>query len=227
MMLPVLITLAFALSQAPPAASPTITFKFENPQLQPATYSLEIHEDGSGRYKSVPAAQTPDTAIPSGPTDEIMPQPLDREVKIGDPLRAQLFAAARSHHFFAIACEAPKIRVAFTGKKTLTYSGKDGQGSCTYNYSRDEQLNHIAEQLEAVAFTLEEGQRIALQHEHSRLALDAELEALQEAASSGRALEIGNIAPQLQSIVDDEEILLRARKRAKALLGGSGGTEGR
>jgi hypothetical protein len=223
MMLPVLITLAFGLWQAPAAAgtSPTIVFQFENQQLQPAAYSIEIHEDGSGHYKSMPATPTPGTTIASDPSDEIAPQPQDRAIKISEPLRGQLFAAARSHHFFAIACEAPKSHVAFTGKKTLAYSAADGHGSCTFNYSRDESLNRMVDQLEAVAFTLEEGQRITVQHQHSRLALDAELETLEDAARNGRALEMQNIAPQLQSIVDDEEILLRARKRAKALLGGS------
>jgi len=221
-----LFTLFLALAQSPAPAPSTIVFQFDDPQLQPSSYSIQIHEDGSGRYKSTPAAPTPGATVPSDSADDILTsQPQDREIKIGDPLRSELFAAARSHHFFAMTCEAPKNHVAFTGKKTLTYSGPDGQGSCTYNYSRDDQLNRIAEDLEAVAFTLEEGQRLALQHEHSRLALDAELETLQDSAKGGRALEIENIAPQLQAIVDDESVMLRARKRARALLAGNSSTD--
>jgi hypothetical protein len=195
----------------------TFTFKFENPQLQPASYILEIHEDGSGHYKSVPGVPAPD----SFSTDGVAPQAIDREIKISDILRTKLFSTARSHHYFAIACEATKLHVAFTGKKTLTYSGPDGQGSCTYNYSQDEELNRLADEMEAVSFTLEEGQRIASQLQHSRLALDAELETLQDAAKNGRAVELENIAPQLQSVVDDEAVLERARRRAKMLLGGN------
>jgi hypothetical protein len=228
MILTSLAALTFFLSQiSAPAPSPapstvvaTIVFQFENAQLQPASYSLEIREDGLGHYKSMPAAPAPETAVPSGPADEITPQPVDREIRVSEPLRSQLFAAARSHHFFAMVCEATKIHVAFTGKKTLTYSGADGHGACTYNYSQDAQLNHIADELVSVAFTLEEGKRLAVEQEHSRLALDAELETLQDAARSGGALEIANIAPQLQFIVDDEQVLLRARKRAKELLAG-------
>jgi hypothetical protein len=227
MMLNTLAMLALAFLQTPAnsPASATISFQFENAQLQPASYSLEIHEDGSGHYKSAPGVPTPGAGVDAGPADYITPQALNREIKVSEPLRSQLFAAARSHHFFAMECEATKLHVAFTGKKTLTYSGTDGRGSCTYNYSKDDQLNRLAEQMEAIAFTLEEGQRMALQHEHSRLALDAELETLQDAAKSGRALEIENIAPQLQSIAEDEEVLLRARRRARMLLGG--GTDGR
>jgi hypothetical protein len=203
---------------SPPSAAATIVFGFENPQLQPSSYSIEIHEDGSGHYKSMPAPPTPGTTIASASEDFINPQPMNREIRIADPLRSQLFAAARSHHFFAIQCEAPKIHVAFTGKKSLTYSGPDGHGSCTYNYSHDPELNRLADALVAIAFTLEEGQRLTVEHEHSPLALDAELESLQDAARGGRALQIENIAPQLQSIAIDEAVLVRARKRAGALL---------
>ncbi len=220
-----MLALAFLQTPANAPASATISFQFENAQLQPASYSLEIHEDGTGHYKSTPGNPTPGTGVDAGPADYITPQALNREIKLSEPLRSQLFAAARSHRFFAMECEATKLHVAFTGKKTLTYSGTDGRGSCTYNYSKDDQLNRLAEQMEAIAFTLEEGQRMVLQHEHSRLALDAELETLQDAAKNGRALEIENIAPQLQSIADDEEVLLRARRRAKLLLGG--GADGR
>jgi len=213
MMFPILALLALTVSTATDAAS-TVTFRFENPQLQPASYSLEIHEDGSGHYKSVPG--TP--AVDSFSTDVVAPQPLDRAIKVSDALRNQLFSAAHSHRYFATACEATKLHVAFTGKKTLVYSGADGQGSCTYNYSQDDLLNRISDEMQAVSFTLEEGQRIALQLQHSPLALDAELETLQDAAKSGRALEIQNIAPQLQSVADNESVLERARKRARALL---------
>lgn len=218
----VLAVFVLSLSQAPAAsqaASPaSIVFAFENPQLQPASYKIEIHADGSGRYKSAPGAPATDGIATPDAADQITQRPMEREIRISDGLRSQLFAAAHSHRYFAIACEATKVHVAFTGKKVLTYSGPDGQGSCTYNYSQDEQLNRIADELEAVAFTLEEGERLAVQHEHSRLALDAELETLQEAARAGRALEFGNIAPQLQSIADDEEVMLRARKRARSLI---------
>jgi hypothetical protein len=219
MILPAIHLLAIAFFQTAPSA--TIVFGFEDAQLQPAAYSIEVHEDGTGRYKSTPAPPTPETTISSPPEDNITPPAQDREIRIGDSLRAELFAAARSHHFFAITCEPNNSHVAFTGKKTFTYSGADGHGSCTYNYARDPELNRLAVDMIAVAFTLEEGQKLAIEHQHSRLALDAELESLQDAARDGRALEIQNITPQLKAIAEDEEVLLRARKRANALLAGA------
>jgi hypothetical protein len=77
----------------------------------------------------------------------------------------------------------------------------------------------VSDDLIAVAFTLEEGRRLIVEHEHSRLSLDAELEELQDAAKSGRAQQIQNIAPQLEAIAADEKVMERARNRARQLLG--------
>ncbi len=215
--------LAIALFQAAPpssgnvqpaAASPEIRFSFEHAQLDPATYSLVVREDGSGHYESTPGPV-------SGPaTDGIASAPHQRDIVIRDPLLESLFKTARSHHFFAIECEAPDSHVAFTGKKTLAYSGPDGHGECTFNWSRDQQLNQLADSMMAVAFTIHEGSRLAIEHVHSRLALDAELEQLENAAKDHRALEIENIAPELQSIAADPAVMNRARNRARALLNG-------
>jgi hypothetical protein len=131
------------------------------------------------------------------------------------------FQAARSHSFFTIPCEAPKSHVAFTGKKTISYAGPDGHGECTFNWSRDQSLNQLADDLMAIAYTIEEGRRLATEHVHSRLSLDAELEALQDAVKGRRALEIENISAELESIASDEAVMNRARNRARALLIGS------
>lgn len=182
-----------------------IQFTVENPQLQPSLYSLVIYEDGSGSY----------TEMASGDSGA---QPVKRAITIHDPLRTKLFSAARAEHFFATQCEAPRERVAFTGKKTLAYHGPDGTGSCTFNYSREQSLNNVAADLMSVAYTLEEGSRLQVEHRYDRLSLDSELESLEEAAKSHRALELENIAPELESIANDDAVMQRARSRARALM---------
>jgi hypothetical protein len=206
-------TLAVAAQQANTAR---IRFVFENPKLQPANYVLDINEDGTGHFHSEPgnaAAQD---------SEGIAPQVMNTDIKIGEPLRSILFKTARSHNYFDVACESTKSKVAFTGKKALQYIGPDGDGSCTFNWSRDPQLMKVVDDLIAVAFTLEEGRRLTVEHEHNRLGLDAELEQLQEAVKAGRAQQIQNIAPQLEAIAADEKVLERARFRARQLLGSDG-----
>jgi hypothetical protein len=196
-----------------PATSAKIVFDFENGKSQPAAYTLEIGEDGAGHFRST-AGPAPSPVSEDG----IAPGAVDQDIRINEPLLSHFFSVARADHFFAVECEIGHGKIAFTGKKTFTYSGPDGQGSCTYNYSRTPALNQIASEMIAVANTLEIGRRLTIEHEHSRLALDSEMEALEEASKAGRALEIENIAPTLQSIANDETVLLRARKRAAALM---------
>jgi hypothetical protein len=190
-----------------------IRFIFENPKLQPANYVLDINEDGTGHFSSKPGS----TAAPDA--ESIAPQPVNTDVTITEPLLSLLFKTARSHNFFDVACESTKVKVAFTGKKALQYTGPDGDGACTFNWSRDQQLMKLADDLVAVAFTLEEGRRLAMEHEHNRLSLDAELEELVDAVKAGRAQQVQNIAPQLEAIAADEKVLERARSRARQLLG--------
>ena len=221
-MMLVFAAIALALSQATTstdstptdAASPEIRFSFEHAQLDPATYTLVVKEDGSGHYQSTPGP------VSGSGGDGIASTPQQRDIVIRDPLLDSLFRTARSHHYFSTQCEAPDSHVAFTGKKTIAYSGSDGRGECTFNWSRDQQLNQFADSMMAVAYTVHVGNRLAIEHTHSRLGLDAELEQLQDAVKDRRALEIENIAPELQSIAADPAVMNRARNRARALLNG-------
>jgi len=195
-----------------------IRFIFENPKLQPAGYVIDISEDGAGHFRSQPGSAS------SSDPETIAPESIDTDIRIEEPLRSDLFKTARSHNYFNVACESTKSKVAFTGKKALQYSGPDGDGSCTFNWSHDQQLMKVVDDLIAVAFTIEEGRRLTVEHEHDRLSLDAELEALQDAVKSGRAQQIQNIAPQLEAIAADEKVMERARLRARQLLAGRGKT---
>ena len=49
--------------------SPEIRFSFEHAQLDPATYSLVVREDGSGHYESTPGP------VPGPATDGIASAP--------------------------------------------------------------------------------------------------------------------------------------------------------
>jgi len=184
-----------------------ILFSVANPRVEPSQYSLKIREDGTGEYKA--------TYTPSG--EDTAAAPVDRAILIHDPVLAEIFNAARKYHFFAIDCHGSQ-RVAFTGKKTLAYSGPDGSGSCTFNYSHTNGINEAATNLMSVAYTLAIGAQLASEHRYDRLSLDSELEALQEAVAEKRALEIENIAPELTSIVNDSAVMNRARERAQRLL---------
>lgn len=200
---------AFAQAPVQPAMRAQISFTVEQPQVEPAAYSLEIYEDGSGSYRA---------SYTVSATGNSAPEPVERAIQIHDPLLSEAFGDARAHHFFAFNCEGRHPRVAFTGKKTLAYAGPDGAGSCTFNYSKDEWVDKLTRSFQAVAYTLQEGVRLKREQRYDRLSLDDELASLQEAVRDGQALEIENIQPELQSIVRDAAVMNRARGRAYRLM---------
>lgn len=189
-----------------------IVFTFEHPQLQPARYTISIDENGGGHFTSQPGSATWDSS------DGVVPAPIDRTIRVDDGLRSQLFSYARSHDFFNGHCDRGRTGLAFTGNKTVTYTGSDGNGACTFVWAADPVLQRMADQLNAVAFTLEVGRRLDVEVQHDRLGLDSELSSLQDALKDQRASDLKNIAAELQTIAGDQDVMDRARKRAVALL---------
>jgi hypothetical protein len=193
-------------------APATVEFRFENQQLRPPKYVVTLHEDGSGQFHAEGSPASPDdpAALPS--------EAQDRPIQLTAATTQRIFKVARDKKFFAIACDSGDGRVAFTGKKLLTYQGPEGHGACTYIYSKDQQITWVTGEMQGIAATLEEGRRLEMQHEHGRLSLDAELETLENMVQNGQAAELGNIAPILVTIVKDDAVLERAQKRARHLL---------
>jgi hypothetical protein len=188
-----------------------VSFTYENPQLQPAKYVLVVQENGSGHYQSQTGPAVLDqTQLPV--------RGQDRVIQISPATRNAIFAAARHSKFFSISCDSGGAHIAFQGKKTLEYSGPDGHGSCTYNWSKDKQIENLTDTFQGLAATLDEGAKLETEYEHSRLTLDTELELLAGLVHDGRALELNNIAPILKKIADDDAILKRAQRRAQDLL---------
>lgn len=211
--LPASVGLAWMLSVGTYGQSPaTVTFRFEDQRMQPAKYTITVHEDGTGHFHAEAGSSSPDdtAALPS--------QGQDRPIQVTAPTTERIFATARAKKFFAIACDATDVHLAFTGKKELSYDGSDGHGGCTYNYSKDPKIEGLTTEMQGIAATLEAGRRLEIEHEHGRLSLDAELETLEGMAQNGQALELGNIAPQLLAIVKDDAVMQRAQKRARHLL---------
>jgi hypothetical protein len=205
------LSLLLALSGLPLAAQTAlIRFTYDNPKLQPAKYVFTVQEDGSGHFRSEGGGPDDPQNAPAGPQD--------RPIHVSKSLRESMFAAARKNKLFAIPCEDPEKNIAFQGTKTLAYEGPEGTGSCTYNWSKSAQINKLTDQFEAMAVTLEEGDKLQRQYEHGRLSLDLEMEFLDQMVRDGRATEVENIAPILQKLAGDEAVLQRVQRRARGLL---------
>jgi hypothetical protein len=192
-----------------------MSFAFTNPALSPAAFRIEFDASGLGHYHSEPGTSSPPDA------QGVLPEGFDQQIEIRAPLRDQLLALAHSRHFLAGECDNRQHKVAFTGNKTISYTGPEGQKSCTFNWSTDAQLAKVAGDFIAISQTLEEGRKLRLEYLHDRLSLDAELETLANSVKSGTALELENIAPELQAIASDGAVMKRAQMRAATLLAGA------
>ena len=65
-----------------------------------------------------------------------------------------------------------------------------------------------------IAYTMDVGRKLDFEHRFDRLGLDAEMISLEQAVKEKHALELGNIAPTLQKLASDPEMMQRVQTRA-------------
>ena len=177
-------------------------------------YSIVVSGSGQGSFANRLVTEIP--AAPNAEGDA-------KAIHIAPGLLKKLFAAVPMVE--GGRCETHNKGIAKTGVKTLRYAGAGRTGLCVFNYSDDDRVNDAATAFEAIAETMRYGERLASKLRFDRLGLDTELGMLQSAVSDGRALEVGNIAPVLKSISEDERVMDRVRRKADQLLQAAGPAE--
>jgi hypothetical protein len=197
-------------AQAGPSADAVIIAEFTNPGLSPSHWTLTLHPDGSGHFRSErgdPSAEAKETNSPS----------VDRDVHVSAEFAGRVYQVAQQHHWFNENCES-NLKVAFQGWKKISYRGPEGNGSCTFNYSKDRDIQTLGDELTGVAETVLEGARLEMLLQHDPLGLDRETEFIMEASKDGRLLQICVIKGVLEQLESDPGVLDRVRKRARTLL---------
>ncbi|CAN5489693.1 hypothetical protein BH10ACI4_BH10ACI4_09620 [soil metagenome] len=209
--------IASAQTSPPPPASgaqATVTYQFDRTGLPVPRFTLVIHEDGTGTYHAEEAERrSADSAL-----QQVSLKVIDRPLTVSAEMATKIFTTARALKFFDIFCGTKAKNIADTGKKTLTYKGSDGTGSCTYNYSDDKSVMALTDSFYAIAYTMDVGRRLDFERRFDRLGLDAELISLEKAVQDKYAMELGNIAPTLRVLAGDSELMQRVRTRAGKLL---------
>ena len=188
--------------------------EYSNPGLSPSHWTLIIHPDGNGHFHSE-----------RGNAPAIAPQTIDapnvdRDIQLSAGFAERVFQTVQDHNWLNVDCES-HMKVAFQGWKKLSYSGPDGQGVCTYNYSRDRDIQALGDSLVSVAGTILTGARLEMLLQHDPLGLDRETQYLVEAARDGRAQQICVIKSILARLEEDPGVMDRVRKRARVLLAGA------
>jgi hypothetical protein len=198
----------------PSSTKPQVSFQFDRPGLAVPHFILTVREDGTGTYEADEARVT----APVGSAVSPPPKHIDRPLTLSPSTTSMIFKDARSLNFFNNECASKAKNIADTGKKTLTYSGSDGNGTCTYNFSENKNVVALTETFQAIAFTIDEGRKLEYLHRYDRLGLDAEMDALIHEYEAKRALELGTISPTLTSLTEDMAVMQRVRVRAARLL---------
>jgi hypothetical protein len=191
-----------------------VSFQFDRPGLPVPHFTLRLHEDGTGRYEADQAETRATATSMRGQAA----QHVDRQISLTKATAVKVFKAARILNYFNIECLSKAKNIADTGKKILSYTGADGSGSCTYNFSENKTVDMLTNTFQAIAYTMDEGRRLEFLHRYDRLGLDAEMISLAQEIEAGRALELGTISPTLASIADDTSVIQRVRLKASKML---------
>jgi hypothetical protein len=192
-----------------------VTFQFDQQGAMVPRFTLAIEENGRLSYLA-------EQAVPAGAREGANATPatqhVEQSVLLTPVTTARIFELARASDRFNIACEALEKKVADMGRKTLSYSGPGGDGSCVYNFSEVKNVATLTQLLRAIAMTLDLGRKLDFDHRFDRLGLDEDMRILFEMSADGRAVEVNTIAPTLRSIAGDGDVLERVRARAGNLL---------
>jgi hypothetical protein len=205
-----------AAAAVPAVSKPEVSFQFERVGLPVPKFTIVVHEDGTGTYQAQVAPVSGGGGATVQPTTSS--PPVNRPIKISPPMTETIFKTAQALDHFNMECASNAKNIADTGKKTLSYRGVDGQGSCLYNYSENKSVTQLTETFQAIAFTMDEGRKLEFMHRFDRLGLYSEIDVLNHEVQEKRALEIGNIAPALRAIIADEDLMQKVRERAAKLL---------
>jgi len=213
-LLPALSLLAQQPAAVPVPAVPTqasVRFSFDWSQGFPwQKYSITVQSDGKSRFDGTPHAdETNDT------------DPYQQDFTMSAANRQKIFDLAQKLNYFQGNFASPMKHIAQTGQKTLQYQSPQAQGSATYNWSQNSDVEELTRLFEAIAMTIDFGRKLAFQYRFDKLGMDKLLKELEDQQASHGVEELAIIAPMLRKIVNDPNLMNISRQRAERLLHGT------
>ncbi len=173
-----------------------------------AAYSITVEADGKTRFQGTPA---PDEN--GGDTDTFQ-----QEFTMSDANRQMVFELARKLNYFRHDYDSHLKKIAQTGRKTLGYKSGEAEGSTTYNYSTNPEVQQLTHLFQGIAATLDYGRKLAFQYRFDKLGMDQRLKELEELQAGHNVEELGAIAPILHKIANDPSLMRISRQAAQQLL---------
>jgi len=198
-----------AQTPAPAVSSqPSVRFSFEWVQGFPwQSYSIAVQTDGKSHFEGVPHAdETNDSDT------------YRQDFTISDANRQKIFELAQKLNYFQGDYDSHLKHIAQTGKKTLQYQSPQVNGSTTYNYSQNSDVEQLTHLFEGIAMTIDCGRKLAFQYRYDKLGMDQRLKELEDLQASHGVEELQIIAPMLRKIANDPNLMNISRESASRLL---------
>ena len=171
------------------------------------SYSITVHSDGKSRFDGVPHAdETNDT------------DPYQQDFTMSDATRQKVFEQAQKLHYFQGDFDSHMKHIAQTGKKTLQYQSPQVNGSTTYNWSQNPDVQQLTNLFTGIAMTIDFGRKLAFQYRYDKLGMDKRMKELEDLQASHGVEELQIIAPMLHKIADDPNLMNISRESARRLL---------
>jgi hypothetical protein len=186
----------------------TITFSLDFPNSDPERYSITVQSDGRAHYECSAKISSDSEDRENYQTDFIF----------SDAARARIFELAAQSHYFSGKIDSGNRKVAFTGSKKLIYNDGQRETAAAYNYSSVPAVQQLTTLFQSASATLEFGRRLAYFHRFQKLALDEELNHMEDEVRRGDLIELQVVKPVLQEIHDDASVMNVVRARAQRIM---------
>jgi hypothetical protein len=207
-----LISLSVCANTQDPHAPATVSFMLDFPGANPSHYEIVVSDDGLGSYRSNGQLDQQ-----SGPGD---PAPL--QFTLSPKVRSQIFDLAQRAHYFSGKVDSGRKNIANTGAKTLTYKDAQRNTQATYNYSQVAPVQQLTSIFQGLSTTLEFGRRLGYFHKYEKLALEQDLQRMEQLQKENSLGDVQAIATVLNEIANDQSVINVSRARALRLLATTG-----
>ncbi|HEU5337298.1 MAG TPA: hypothetical protein VFU27_15105 [Terriglobales bacterium] len=185
---------------------PVVSFSLELPGAVPPYYSISVEGTGRAAYRASPEPENMEG------------DPYILKFVISQPARTRIFELAKKLHYFKGDFAYHKGRLANTGIKTLYFTDETTNNSTTYNYSANPAVQDLTRLFQNISATLEFGRRLQYYYDHQKLGLDDQLKRMDQMAQDGELDELQAVAPILQKIAADPEVMRIDQAHARHLL---------
>lgn len=189
-------------------AHPSLQFSFEWLQGAPwQKYTIDVAADGKAHFEGTPHPdETNDTDV------------FQQDFTVSGANRQKIFALAQKANYFRGDFDSHLKHIAQTGEKTLRYESPQVNGSTTFNWSKDPDIEELTHYFQGVATTIDFGRRLAFQYRFDKLGMNERMKELEDLQASHNVEELAIIAPILRKIADDPNLMNISRESAGRLL---------